>query len=208
MLEKKFELNQNTIPFLEMIGEHIPGGFVLYRSEQPEELIYANKTAINIFGCSDIDEFKELTGFTFRGMVHPDDYASVSKTISEQITKDDDSFDHVEYRIVRKDGAVRWLDDYGHYTVTKAYGGVYYVFISDITEKKQRIETGYAARRAVLEALSKSYHTVLIIKDVETESFSLFRGDVKGDTVHFYPLQMVSPLQWHQVLAFLLYLTM
>ena len=27
------------------------------------------------------------------------------------------------------------MDDYGHYTETDSYGGIYYVFISDITEK-------------------------------------------------------------------------
>ena len=47
--------------------------------------------------------------------------------------------DYVEYRVVRKDGAVRWVDDYGHYTETQAYGGIFIVFISDITEKREQI---------------------------------------------------------------------
>jgi len=48
--------------------------------------------------------------------------------------------DYLEYRIIRKDGAVRWVDDYGHYTETEAYGGIIYVFISDITDKRERME--------------------------------------------------------------------
>jgi PAS domain S-box-containing protein len=39
------------------------------------------------------------------------------------------------------------VDDYGHYTVTKAYGGIYVVFISDITEKKAR--QGQAYEKAI-----------------------------------------------------------
>ena len=34
-----------------------------------------------------------------------------------------------------------WVDDYGHFTETEAYGGIYYVFISDITEKRERMES-------------------------------------------------------------------
>ena len=86
-----------------------------------------NRAAMDIYGCADLDEFKELTGYTFRGMVYPDDYDSIATSIDDQIESQNDNNDHVEYRIVRKDGAVRWVDDYGHYTETDAYGGIYYV---------------------------------------------------------------------------------
>ncbi len=42
--------------------------------------------------------------------------------------------DYVVYRIIRKDGSVRWVDDYGHFANLPGYGDVYYVFIEDITE--------------------------------------------------------------------------
>ncbi|MBQ7371230.1 MAG: response regulator, partial [Blautia sp.] len=86
-------------------------------------------------------------------------------------------------------GAIRWVDDYGHYAETDTYGGVYCVFISDITEKRERMESDLAVRQAVIEAISESYHTVWLIKDVETEAFSLYRGDTKGDTVHGAPIR-------------------
>ena len=71
-------------------------------------------------------------------MLHPEDYRAVSDSIVEQIAKSEERLDYVEYRIIRKDGAVRWVDDFGHYTETEAYGGIYYVFISDITAKRRR----------------------------------------------------------------------
>ena len=95
----------------------------------------------------------------------------------------------MEYRIIRKDGAVRWVDDYGHYTQTDAYGGIYYVFISDITEKRERMESDMAVRQAVIEALSESYHTVWLINDVESGSFSLYRGDTEGTSIHAAPIR-------------------
>ena len=138
MFGSHFELNEKTIPVVEEIGRQMPGGFFIYKAEQPEELIYANHTVVEIFGCSSLEEFKELTGYTFKGIVHPDDYDKTNESIYQQIV--DDGMDYVEYRIIRKDGEVRWIDDYGHYTETEKYGGVFYVFISDITEKKHRRE--------------------------------------------------------------------
>ncbi len=136
MFGKRFQLNEETIHIVEEIGRHMPGGFFIYKKEMPEELLYANRAVLNIFGCKNLEEFKELTGYTFKGMLHPDDYDTVSETIQRQVQENEEFMDYVEYRIIRRDGAVRWVDDYGHYTDTEAYGGIYYVFISDITENR------------------------------------------------------------------------
>ena len=186
---KRFELNEDTLPIVEAMGEHMPGGFFIYRAMGDEPLLYANHAVLSIFGCETLDEFKALTGYTFKGMVHPEDYASVVGDIASQVASNEGNLDHVEYRIVRKDGNVRWVDDYGHYIDTEAYGGVYAVFISDITVERARMESDLAVRQAVIEALSKSYHTVWLITDVEAETFSLYRGDTTGDTAHAAPIR-------------------
>ena len=188
MPDSSFRLNENTLPIIEEIGRHMPGGFFIYKAHGNEELLYANRAVLEIFGCRSLEEFKALTGFTFKGMLYPEDYRAISESIDHQIAVSDDNMDYVEYRIVRKDGQVRWVDDYGHYTETEAYGGIYYVFISDITEKRERRETDMATRQAVIEALSESYHTVWLISDVEQEAFSLYRGDTEGATEHAAPI--------------------
>ena len=184
MFGNKFQLNRQNLEVIEEIGKHMPGGFFIYKAEKPGEVLYANHAVYSIFGCENGDEFRALTGNTFKGMLHPNDYETVSKSIEEQIDTDENQMDYTEYRIIRKDGRVRWVDDYGHYTHTDSYGGIYYVFISDITEKHERLETDRATRQAVIEALSESYHTVWLITDVETESFSLYRGETTRDTPH------------------------
>ena len=140
MFGRHFELNEQTLPVVEEIGGHMPGGFFIYIAEEPGTLLYSNAAVYDIFGCRDAEEFKELTGYTFRGMVHPEDYDAITSSINTQIEQSENGLDYVEYRIVRKDGKVRWVDDYGRYTQTEKYGGVYYVFISDITEKKAMLE--------------------------------------------------------------------
>ena len=152
MFGKHFELNEETMNIVEQIGRHMPGGFFIYKSSGNEELLYANTAIQRIFGCETLEEFKELTGYTFKGMVHPDDYDKITDSINKQIAASDENFDYVEYRIIRKDGTVRWVDDYGHYTETETYGGIYYVFISDITDKfvaeqQQRDQDRQADRR-------------------------------------------------------------
>ncbi len=153
MFGKYFELNEQTIPVVEEIGGHMPGGFFIYKAEEPEELIYANGAVFDIFGCRDLDEFMEHTGYTFRGMVHPEDYEKTTESIRSQAGTVDDSLDYVEYRITRKDGKVRWVDDYGRYTLTEAYGPIYYVFISDITDKKAALE---AEKRQLTEEVESA----------------------------------------------------
>ena len=178
MFEESFEINAETLHVVEEIGRHMPGGFFIYRAAGDEELIYVNQAAMEIYGCEDLDEFKALTGYTFRGMVYPEDYDSISASIDHQIETNEDNMDYVEYRIVRKDGAVRWVDDYGHYTETKEYGGIYVVFISDITEKRELQEEGSAAKDAVIATLTNTYNTVWLIEDVVTEKCSLFHTDM------------------------------
>ena len=130
MFGKHFLLNEETMHIVEELGAHMPGGFFIYKAAEPGELLYVNNAILEIYGCADLDDFKELTGYTFTGMLHPDDYELVSKSINDQISSSDDKIDYVEYRIIRKDGEIRHITDYGHYTETEEYGGIYYVFIS------------------------------------------------------------------------------
>ena len=184
MFGKHLEINEHTLPVIEEIGNHIPGGFFIYRAEWDEELLYANKPVFEIYGCENLEEFKELTGFTFKGMVHPDDYADITASINEQIEQSDENMDYAEYRIIRKDGEVRWVDDYGHFADSNKYGGLYYVFISDITERREMREQEKDVRDAVIGSLTAAYNTVFLINDVETERCSLYYGDMGAGSIH------------------------
>lgn len=130
-----------VLPMLKWVAEQVPGGFFVYSAHEPFDIFYVNTEVLNIYGCENLDEFRELTGYTFRGMVYPDDFAAIQQSIEEQIADpENDRLDHVEYRITRKDGAIRWIDDYGHFATFPEHGDAFYVFISDITERRQMQE--------------------------------------------------------------------
>ena len=118
--------------------DEIPGGFLIYRADGDEEIIYANKALVQIFKCSSLSEFRELTGNSFKGVVYPDDFEQVEQSITQQIEISKDNLDYVEYRIRRNDGVIRWVEDYGHFVHSESAGDIYYVFISDATEKITR----------------------------------------------------------------------
>lgn len=111
-------------------------GFFVYRATGDEKILYANPRVLEIFGCDTLNEFKELVGNSFRGMVHKDDIERVESEIKEQIDASEEQMDYVQYRIIRKDGEIRWISDWGHMEDTRK--GIdkelFYVFITDITD--------------------------------------------------------------------------
>ena len=189
MFGKRFEMNEHTMPVIEEIGRHMPGGFFIYRAGGDEEILYANHATVRIFGCDDIEDFKKLTGNSFKGMLHPDDYRKITDSIDEQIASNDDGMDYVEYRIVRKDGSVRWVDDYGHYTETESYGGIYYVFISDITDKVNEEMSRRDQQDKMITALASDYRCVYHV-NLDTDDAVCYRADPSAtdqtpEGVHF-----------------------
>lgn len=135
------KLSEELLPSIKELADKIPGGFFIYKAHGQQELIYANNAMVRIFACDTMEEFLELVGNSFQGIVHPEDYGKVESSIWDQITHSSYDLDYVEYRILRKDGSVRWVEDYGHFRKTENYGDVFYVFIEDATERmRKRIE--------------------------------------------------------------------
>ena len=182
---------------IDPFAAYMPGGLFIYRASVREELLYVNHAVLEIYGCDTKEEFRELTGFTFPGMVHPDDLERVEASIREQIARDERRMDYVEYRIRRKDGSVRWVDDYGRLVSTPEYGDLLYVFINDATEKHQMHEES-EREVEVIEGLGYSFTSVFLI-DVDSGNMRSYRiqrplykklvedtGEDKGDTVNWY----------------------
>ena len=180
MFGKSFVMDEKSMSIIEQMADHMPDGFFIYKAVEGENLVYANRAVCRIFGCDSIDEFKELTGFSLKGMIHSEDYERVDSSIKSQMEDNHYDMEYVEYRIVRKDGEVRWVNDYSHFVQSDVNEGLFYAFMSDITEKRkesQQAESDKALRTGVIEALTAAYDSVWLIKDTVTEKFELFRID-------------------------------
>ena len=142
-----------TCEFLRFMDE-IPGGFLIYFAEGDGQIIYVNQSLLNIFQCKTRKEFRQLTGNTFRGVVHPEDWDEVNKSIKRQIFENKFDLDFVEYRIERRDGTVILVEDYGHYIKNEAVGDIFYVFIGESTDERKRQQT--EQKRLLAEALGSA----------------------------------------------------
>lgn len=141
-------LDQALARCMKRFVDRMPGGFFAYHADGDEEIIYANQAMVRLLGCDTLEEFRALTGNSFRGLVHPEDLEAVERSIREQIADSSYDLDYVEYRIITKNGEIRWIDDYGHFIHGETVGDVFYVFAGDATEKKARL---WKARESFLE---------------------------------------------------------
>ena len=107
----------------------MPGGFFTYANDRSEKLLSVNEVLLSIYDCDTLDEFLMMTGGSFRGMVHPEDYRSVTNSINKQIERSDDNMDFVKYRIITKKGIVKHVRDYGHLVCNPEDTDLYYVFL-------------------------------------------------------------------------------
>lgn len=86
--------------------------------------------------------------------MHPDDWEWVSASISEQMEHGDS--DYVRYRIIRADGEVRWVDDWGHLVEDASGARWFYATLMDATERVREKEELRRAneRLEIITALS------------------------------------------------------
>ena len=142
MREKEDHKRQNMAAMMATMSE----GFLVYEAQEGERLLYANPPVLKMFGCNSLEEFRTLVNDSFRGIVYPEDLNRVEWEIGEQVRHSDKNMDYIRYRIIRKDGEIRWIDDCGHLEDAETGGAdkLFYVFVSDITdslpeEQKQRL---------------------------------------------------------------------
>lgn len=156
-LGNAYQQISDRIPLLnaKKIIDEMPGGFFIYRADGDEEILYANQALFRIFNCETEEEFRELTGNSFKGVVHPEDLDEVEQSIKDQIAVSKYELDYVEYRIVQKGGEIRWIEDYGHFTHSDLLGDVFYVFVGDATDKHKRRMEREAALQLEKEQLEQ-----------------------------------------------------
>ncbi len=164
-----------SLEALSTFMDRFPGGLFRYRNDDVGKLDFISGGLLELFGCADLDSFKELTGGTFKGLVHPDDYERVQESIAEQI--DGGDADRVQYRIIRSDGDIRWVDDRGRLVVDSDGVEWFYVTLLDITDRVlEHAELERANQRLeILTALSND-----VVFDIECKTG---KTNVYGDFV-------------------------
>lgn len=181
--------------------DEMPGGFLIYRADGEEEIIYANRGLLRIFQCETLRDFRAHTGNSFRGLVHPADLEAVEESIRQQIAASQYDLDYVEYRITRLDGEVRWIEDYGHFVRSRSVGDVFYVFLGDATEKRNRS----LMERALLlsekqQMRQENRRRMEVIEGLSVNYESIFYADLDKDKILPYRLSERTKVQFEEKL--------
>lgn len=135
---------------LETLVSHLPGMAYRCRGDGPRTLTYVSEGCLALTGYKR-DELEEHRSVTYRELVHPEDVERVLKEFEQALS--DRRASHYEYRIMKRDGQVRWVsdsfsgdyDDRGELTSVKG-------LIQDVTDSQQRRQERAKMERRMLEA--------------------------------------------------------
>ena len=142
-------------------GRYIPdglsGGFFVYEANEEEKILFADDNVIKLYGCDSFEDFSEYVGGTFKGMVHPDDFHKIENQIHAQTLFGEKRHDYVRYRIITKQGKVRFIEDFGHLLHRTDKESFFHVFIVDVDQNEFRNKNRNSYAEA--EILSGSLET-------------------------------------------------
>ena len=170
--------NVVTSPNDNVIPTGLPGGFFIYDAEGDQEIYFAEQNVIELFGCKTIAEFRELCGNSFAGMVHPEDYAKIQNDINAQTFASDRRHDYVRYRIVTKQGEVRYVEDFGHLLHGSDGKKYFYVYIVDVDrDEYYNHNRNSLAESQVLSSMENNDHLTGLM------SMRAFYDDVQREQV-------------------------
>ncbi len=143
-----------------------------------------------------IGGFERITGFTpeesavhggWAALVHPDDSPIAVEHVRHLLAGEADV---TEFRIVRKDGEVRWLRDHGQPVWDETQGRVVRIYgaVEDITERKQ-METEHERLMTAIEQAGES----ILITDAEgiiqyvNPAFETVTGFIRREVIGYTP---------------------
>lgn len=125
---KQLEKSQERFQF---IIENISGGLAEF-SVEPYRLLYLSESMYGLIGYTR-EEF-EKTGRTLSSVYHPDDLEAVKASIEEQLTAGGNLY--LEYRVIKKNNAVCWVQMKGNRIVCEDGTEHIIVLYNDITKLK------------------------------------------------------------------------
>lgn len=113
---------------------YLPGGFFTCRTEEPNELISLNRELLTLTRAQTVEQFAQLTGGTFSGLVHPDDRERIELSLKAQRAQQSLAHTDFAFRLKTLDAAIRYVSCY---LKQDDELGVLYGFVADITVQRE-----------------------------------------------------------------------
>jgi len=156
------ELTQDDTCLDVSIFSQGPAVVFRWRNEEHWPVEFVSPNAVLVFGFSDV-EF--LDGrVQYDALIHPEDLERVATEVARFSESGAEQFQHKDYRIITKDGTLRWVED--HTQILRDENGNithYLGYVLDVSARKQAEETlrdSEANVRAMLNAVPDLMFTV------------------------------------------------
>ncbi|GAB4331866.1 MAG: hypothetical protein Kow0099_03380 [Candidatus Abyssubacteria bacterium] len=181
--EKKKKVSARREPDYKLLAENIQDVFWM-STPGIKRMLYISPAYETIWGrtCESLYESPQ----SFLEAVHPDDRAIVQEGVRKHA---EGKWEQFEYRIIRPDGAIRWIRNRGFPVHDRKGKLVRMVGVaSDITELKLA-ELGLRETNALLEKVFSTGHVLLAYMDRDFNFIRVNEGYAEADerTPDFYP---------------------
>jgi len=175
------------------LAENIPGVIYLCLNDQYYSMLYLNDAVEQLTGYGK-DDFLE-NRISFVNLYHPDDAPSIAPVV-EQACERREPF-HLIYRIRKRDGQWRWIEEYG--VGIYSQGNLLFLegFLTDITERK-RAEAALRESETKYRALVETAGEAIFIAQEDivkfcNKSFSHISGYALEDLNNMAFSDLVHP---------------
>ena len=176
---RRFDLKGAGLPFDRATLEAMPGGVFIYRADGAGEILFANRAMLALCACEGEDDFLELTGGVFNGLVSREDREVLPGACAA--VDEGSAIPCREYRILTRTGETRRIRDHARRLSAGGTGDLYCVFATDcrdLPEKAAEASHMYSILRVVAED-----YLCLIDVDLETEREVQFFRDESGTSL-------------------------
>lgn len=138
----------------------------------PEQVLYVSPSFEHIWGIPLADLYRNPR--IWAESIHPDDRGAVVESFTRWISGDDISYDNIEYRVRRPDGAIRWIHERGvRYLNSDAKPYRVSGISRDVTERKQAEVDLRNALDEIKELRDQLYKENIVLRE-EVDKASMF----------------------------------
>ena len=115
------------------ISDYLPEAFLIYKADKDnDKILFSSREMILLAGCTDMDDFLDYTGRSFRNLIAVNEREIIEKTVWEQTAaKEPGAISYVDFPLLGKDGSIKSVAAWGRLVENQYYGKVFYVVISE-----------------------------------------------------------------------------
>ena len=180
----------STDRFENRVPEGLPCGQFVYAADGSQKILYADINVIRLFGCETFEELMAYTGGRFAGMIHPDDLEEAERSINAQTLESGHRHDYIRYRVVTRQGTVRYVEGFGHIVFSEDGRAYYYVFIADVKQEEYFNEYYNSFAEGQIDAMNWKVDRLTGLKNIVAFREELLRSlRFLEDVAHLGPVR-------------------